>query len=47
MSDKEIIEALKLYFDEVEINITSLYRKLGKKNYNKFDAAYREIYKND
>ena len=45
MNDEQIIKnLLKYYFDEVEINVMSLSKKIGFKNYKKFDKALMEAY---
>jgi hypothetical protein len=42
---KEEVEALKAYFDETTINITSLIKKIGLKKVKEFEAVIDKIYK--
>lgn len=47
MSETEIIQGLKHYFDETDINILATHKRLGKARFKEFDNALRELYKND
>jgi hypothetical protein len=42
---KEEVEALKAYFDETTINITSLIKKIGLKKVREFEAVIDKLYK--
>jgi hypothetical protein len=42
---KEEVQALKAYFDETTINITSLIKKIGLKKVKEFEAVIDKIYK--
>lgn len=44
---KEEVEALKAYFDETNINITSLIKKIGLKKVKEFEAVIDKIYKDE
>lgn len=39
MSDKEIIQGLMLMLDDENINVTKLAKRIGFKNYKKFEKA--------
>lgn len=38
------IEALKVYFDETTINITSLIKKIGKEKVKMFEKVIEKVY---
>jgi hypothetical protein len=42
---KEEVEALKAYFDETTINITSLIKKIGLEDVRIFEAVIDKLYK--
>lgn len=44
---KEEIEALKAYFDETNINITSLIKKIGLKQVRVFESVIDKVYKHE
>jgi len=41
----EEVEALKAYFDETTINISSLIKKIGLKKVKEFELVINKIYK--
>lgn len=41
------VEALKAYFDETTINISSLIKKIGLKKVKEFELVIDKIYKED
>lgn len=43
----EEVDALKSYFDETTINITSLIKKIGLKKVKEFELVIDKIYKKD
>jgi NTP pyrophosphatase (non-canonical NTP hydrolase) len=45
--DKEEVKALRIYLDEVTINITSLIKKIGVTNVRAFEKVIDKIYKED
>ena len=44
---KEEVRALRLYLDEITINITSLIKKIGLSNVREFEKVIDKIYKED
>lgn len=42
MSDKEIIKGLMLMLEDENINVTKLVKRIGLKNYKKFEKAYQQ-----
>ena len=46
MTETEIIQGLKHYFDETEINILATHKRLGKAKFKEFDNALRALYSN-
>ena len=42
MSEKEIIKGLMLMLEDEEINVMKLSKRIGFKNYQKFDKALNE-----
>ena len=42
----EEVEALKAYFDETTINITSLIKKIGLEDVRIFEAVLKKLYTN-
>ena len=45
MSEKEIIKGLMLKLAEENINVTALAKRIGFKNYKKFEKALEEAFK--
>ena len=45
MSEKEIIKGLMLMLEDEEINVMSLSKRIGFKNYKKFEKALEEAFK--
>lgn len=45
--NKNEVEALKAYFDETTINITSLIKKIGLAKVKEFEAIINKIYEED
>jgi hypothetical protein len=45
--NNEEVEALKAYFDETTINISSLIKKIGLKQVREFEKVIDKIYKED
>ena len=45
MSEKEIIEGLMLKLKDKNINVMALSKRIGFKNYKKFEKAYYEALK--
>jgi tRNA A37 threonylcarbamoyladenosine dehydratase len=43
--NQEEIDALKAYFDETNINITSLIKKIGLKKVKVFESIIHKVYK--
>lgn len=44
MTEKKIIEGLMLYLKNENINITKLIKRIGMKDYKKFDEAFQSAY---
>jgi hypothetical protein len=45
MTEKEIIQGLMLKLADENINVTTLVKRIGFKNYKKFDKAMNEAFK--
>lgn len=45
MNEKEIIKGLMLKLAEENINVTALAKRIGFKNYKKFEKALEEAFK--
>jgi len=46
MNDKEIIEGLMLMLRDENINVLKLTKRIGYKNYKKFQEAFNHAYNN-
>ena len=45
MNDREIIEGLMLMLEDEDINVTKLAKRIGYKNYKKFEDALHAAFK--
>lgn len=45
MSDREVIQGLMLMLEDENINVTKLVKRIGFKNYKKFEKSMEEAFK--
>ena len=44
MNEREIIEGLMLMLSDEDINVTKLVKRIGYKNYKKFETAFNSAF---